>query len=447
MNAAGDRVAIGAPFNNGTDSGHVRIYSWNGSAWTQLGSDIDGEAGGDQSGYSVSMNAAGDRVAIGAPFNDGNGNQSGHVRIYSWNGSAWTQLGSDIDGVTFFERWGHSVSMNAAGDRLVVGSRISDNNGVNFGIYQLINSVWVRVAQDVDRGLAVNRSGWSVSMNAAGDRVAIGSYYVDTNTGVYAAGKTRMYSWSNSRGTVQLDGTSLLIDPVTQIASVGAINASSIFSGYLQDERIPSLDASKIVSGTFSYDVKISTTDNTGENNWAYLRLGDLSTDASSAAFSIQKEADSCLYINEITGIFTNVSTNRLKITPGGSSGSFNFTGNISAEGNLHARTFTEVLVQPTTAASMSLDLSTGSLFRISLTTSITSLTFTNTPASPRVCSFVIQLVADGTARTVAWPVSVKWPSNIAPTITSTSGKLDTFSFLTYDGGTTWLGFTSAQNH
>jgi hypothetical protein len=56
-------------------------------------------------------------------------------------------------------------------------------------------------------------------------------------------------------------------------------------------------------------------------------------------------------------------------------------------------------------------------------------------------------LVADGTARTVAWPVSVKWPSNIAPTITSTSGKLDTFSFLTYDGGTTWLGFTSAQNH
>ena len=35
-------------------------------AQTQLGSDIDGEAADDYSGWSVSMNSAGDRVAIGA---------------------------------------------------------------------------------------------------------------------------------------------------------------------------------------------------------------------------------------------------------------------------------------------------------------------------------------------------------------------------------------------
>ena len=34
--------------------------------WQQQGQDIDGEAADDESGYSVSMNAAGDRVAIGA---------------------------------------------------------------------------------------------------------------------------------------------------------------------------------------------------------------------------------------------------------------------------------------------------------------------------------------------------------------------------------------------
>ena len=38
----------------------------------QLGQDIDGEATYDQSGCSVSMNASGDRVAIGAIKNDGN---------------------------------------------------------------------------------------------------------------------------------------------------------------------------------------------------------------------------------------------------------------------------------------------------------------------------------------------------------------------------------------
>ena len=41
-----------------------------------------GEAAGDNSGRSVSMNTAGDRVAIGARFNDGNGTDSSHVRIY-----------------------------------------------------------------------------------------------------------------------------------------------------------------------------------------------------------------------------------------------------------------------------------------------------------------------------------------------------------------------------
>jgi hypothetical protein len=85
MNAVGDRVAIGASKNDGTgaNAGHVRIYSWNGTAWTKLVADIDGETAGDFSGYSVSMNAAGNRVAIGAIFNDGNGSDSGHVRVYS----------------------------------------------------------------------------------------------------------------------------------------------------------------------------------------------------------------------------------------------------------------------------------------------------------------------------------------------------------------------------
>ena len=51
----------------------------------QQGLDIDGEAADDNSGRSVSINAAGDIVAIGAPYNDGNGTDSGHVRVYTNN--------------------------------------------------------------------------------------------------------------------------------------------------------------------------------------------------------------------------------------------------------------------------------------------------------------------------------------------------------------------------
>ena len=37
------------------------------------------------SGYSVSMNSDGSRVAIGAWLNDENGSNSGHVRVYLTN--------------------------------------------------------------------------------------------------------------------------------------------------------------------------------------------------------------------------------------------------------------------------------------------------------------------------------------------------------------------------
>ncbi|CAM9089726.1 unnamed protein product [Chrysoparadoxa australica] len=50
--------------------------------WVQLGLDIDGEAAIDNSGLSVSINADGTVVAIGAPMNDGNGDRSGHTRVY-----------------------------------------------------------------------------------------------------------------------------------------------------------------------------------------------------------------------------------------------------------------------------------------------------------------------------------------------------------------------------
>ena len=50
---------------------------------TQIGSDIDGEAAGDYLGRSVSLSSDGTIVAIGASGNDGNGIDSGHVRIYN----------------------------------------------------------------------------------------------------------------------------------------------------------------------------------------------------------------------------------------------------------------------------------------------------------------------------------------------------------------------------
>jgi len=79
------------------------ILSIPASAQMQLGADIDGEAAGDQSGTSVSLSSDGTRVAIGAPYNDGNGFIAGHVRIYEDSAGTWVQLGSDIDGEAAYD--------------------------------------------------------------------------------------------------------------------------------------------------------------------------------------------------------------------------------------------------------------------------------------------------------------------------------------------------------
>ena len=89
---------------------------------TQLGSDIDGEAADDQSGWSVSIDSDGSHVAIGAYNNDGTAFNAGHVRIYSWDGSAWTQVGNDIDGEAADDRSGWSVSIDSDGSHVAIGA-------------------------------------------------------------------------------------------------------------------------------------------------------------------------------------------------------------------------------------------------------------------------------------------------------------------------------------
>ena len=139
-------MAIGSRSNggNGDWSGNVRIFQWieSTSSWTQLGADIDGEASGDWSGYSVSLSSDGKVVAIGAPSNDGIAStNAGHVRIFQWTESisAWTQVGADIDGESSDDYSGQSVSLSSDGKIVAIGAHDNDGNGSRSGhvrIYQ-----------------------------------------------------------------------------------------------------------------------------------------------------------------------------------------------------------------------------------------------------------------------------------------------------------------------
>jgi hypothetical protein len=108
---------------------------------------------------------------------------------------------------------------------------------------------------------------------------------------------------------------------------------------------------------------------------------------------------------------------------------------------------FTEKKATPSISSNvLTLDLSTAGLFYVNLNSNITTLTLTNVPTSPKVLSFTVQFVADGTLRAVSWPLGTRWANGILPTLTSVLNKVDTFTFLTHDGGTNWFAYISDQN-
>ena len=90
------------------------------------------------------------------------------------------------------------------------------------------------------------------------------------------------------------------------------------------------------------------------------------------------------------------------------------------------------------------INLRDGDNFTHTLTENVT-YTFSNPAASGKVSAFTLKVTQDSTARTITWPTSVDWAAATAPTLTATSGGVDVFVFVTYDGGTTYYGFTAGQ--
>jgi hypothetical protein len=248
LSANGTILAIGANMNDGSgnvlpDSGHVRIYEFNGSSWVQRGGDIDGEANGDQSGINVSLSEDGTTVAIGAIMNDGSGNalsNSGHVRVYKYNASktspqltnqnlstfgpaGWDRLGGDIDGEAVGDQSGFSVSISGNGTIVAIGAILNDgtsgtvdtsNNRGHVRVYrynasktepQLTNqglttfgpAGWDRMGSDIDGEVAADQTGFSISLSADGTAVAIGAPLYDAS-GVTNSGRVRVFAWNGT---------------------------------------------------------------------------------------------------------------------------------------------------------------------------------------------------------------------------------------------------------
>lgn len=193
LSADGTRLVVAA---NGSLNGTTRVYQRSGTAWTQLGSDVVGEAAGDFSGTGVDINAAGTRIAVGSYTNSGNGNSAGHVRVFDLIGSTWTQVGADIDGnlvfVSFGTGLGWRVALSASGNRLIAGAPIRNVLGGFARVYDLIGGNWTQVGADLT---GTNEFGDDVDISSDGNTVAVSSPFVPSSGG---PGSVQVYRLSGA---------------------------------------------------------------------------------------------------------------------------------------------------------------------------------------------------------------------------------------------------------
>jgi len=229
LNSAGDRLAVGSYFNDGasganTDSGAVHLFTFTdrnfsgGALAATLGS---GYTGGrnvnvpldayDYFGTSVALNAAGDRLAVGAYGDAGASNAnpySGAVRLFTFTDSNFSggalaaTIGSGYTGgnnvnvaLDAYDLFGSSVALSARGDRLAAGAMYDGGAGnansysgavrlftfadTSFSAGALAATLGSGYAGGNNVNVALDPNdnfGVSVGLNGAGDRLAVGAY-------------------------------------------------------------------------------------------------------------------------------------------------------------------------------------------------------------------------------------------------------------------------------
>lgn len=185
ISSYGNVIAVGSPKNpsNGFDSGYVRVYEFIEGDWVQIGQDIIGLAAGDWSGFNVKLSTFGNIVAIGSPYSDINGSETGNVRVFEYKNGQWIQRGNTIEGRYLFEQTGFSISISLDGNTIAVGAPYKDWNNdylnpagtARVFQYSQNTDTWVQIGQDIDGQGWKYFSGAAVELSGDGKILAIGT--------------------------------------------------------------------------------------------------------------------------------------------------------------------------------------------------------------------------------------------------------------------------------
>ena len=144
VDISSDTIAIGAigDHHSGAGTGAAYIFRRSGSTWTEeaklLASD---STSGDLFGSSVAI--SGNRVVVGAIFDDDNGSDSGSGYVFLRSDNSWTENSKILasDGSNG-DQFGSSVAISASADTVVIGAILNDHAQHNSGSVYVYNAAF-----------------------------------------------------------------------------------------------------------------------------------------------------------------------------------------------------------------------------------------------------------------------------------------------------------------
>ena len=128
----------------------------------------------------------------------------------------------------------------------------------------------------------------------------------------------------------------------------------------------------------------------------------------------------------------------------------------LDVEGALRLKTYYEIPKAITASGgAVTIDLSVAQTFTLTTDSAVSYFVLQNVPASSAT-TFTIQIIQDpSTAYSIdiddfrttgGSTIPLRWPGGVAPTVTSSAGAVDVYSFMTFDGGSSLYGVIGGQN-
>ena len=192
-----DRLLIGAEGDNGqaNESGTAYVYDWDSTNWIETKIMASDGSSWDYFGSAVAIQ--GDEVLIGAQGATGNSNGSGVAYHYEYDGTSW--LENKITSSAGFD-YDFGASVDLDNGELIIGAPNAFDNSWNpLGTayhFEFSNSMWDETELQASDLVTFDRFGYSVDVD--NNRVIVGAYNGEWDGSSFSRGAAYIYEWNGS---------------------------------------------------------------------------------------------------------------------------------------------------------------------------------------------------------------------------------------------------------